>query len=80
VTLAAAVAAGRLGGLGPETRRLVEAAAVGDGHLRISLLEQVLDVTAEELDAALVEARRAGILPTDPERDAVTFRPALPPD
>ena len=55
----------RLGGLGPETRRLVEAAAVGDGHLRISLLEQVLDATPEELDAALVEALRAGILTTD---------------
>ena len=71
LTTVAAVAAGRLGGLGPETRRLVEAAAVGDGHLRISLLEQVLDVTPEELDAALVEAVRAGILTTDHENDAV---------
>ena len=77
LTTVAAVAAGRLGGLGPETRRLVEAAAVGDGHLRISLLEQVLDVTPEELDAALVEALRAGILTTDHERDAVGFRHAL---
>ena len=77
LTTVAAVAAGRLGGLGPETRRLVEAAAVGDGHLRISLLEQVLDVTPEELDAALVEALRAGILTTDHERDAVAFRHAL---
>ena len=68
LTTVAAVAAGRLGGLGPETRRLVEAAAVGDGHLRISLLEQVLDVTPEELDAALVEALRAGILTTDHEQ------------
>ena len=31
LTTVAAVAAGRLGSLGPETRRLVEAAAVGDG-------------------------------------------------
>ena len=77
LTTVAAVAAGRLGGLGPETRRLVEAAAVGDGHLRISLLEQVLDVTPEELDAALVEALRAGILTTDIEHDAVGFRHAL---
>jgi DNA-binding CsgD family transcriptional regulator len=77
LTTVAAVAAGRLGGLGPETRRLVQAAAVGDGHLRISLLEQVLDVTPEELDAALVEALRAGILTTDHERDGVAFRHAL---
>ncbi len=77
LTTVAAVAAGRLGGLGPETRRLVEAAAVGDGHLRISLLEQVLDVTPQELDAALVEALRAGILTTDHDRDAVGFRHAL---
>ncbi|MBD3923542.1 AAA family ATPase [Nocardioides cavernae] len=77
LTTAAAVAAGRLGTLTPETRRLVEAAAVGDGHLRISLLEQVLDVTPEELDTALVEALRAGILTTDHEHDAVGFRHAL---
>ncbi|HSF35930.1 MAG TPA: LuxR C-terminal-related transcriptional regulator, partial [Nocardioides sp.] len=77
LTTVAAVAAGRLGSLAPETRRLVEAAAVGDGHLRISLLEQVLDVTPEELDAALVEAVRAGILTTDHERDASGFRHAL---
>lgn len=77
LTTVAAVAAGRLDSLSPETRRLVEAAAVGDGHLRISLLEQVLDVTPEELDAALVEALRAGILTTDHERDAVGFRHAL---
>ena len=77
LTTVAAVAAGRLGSLGPETRRLVEAAAVGDGHLRISLLEQVLDVTPEELDAALVEAQRAGILVTDHDSDEVRFRHAL---
>ena len=78
LTTVAAVAAGRLGGLGPETRRLVEAAAVGDGHLRISLLEQVLDVTPEELDAALGRgaARRHPRRPTV-EHDAVGFRHAL---
>lgn len=73
----AAVASGRLGGLAPEARRLVEAAAVGDGHLRISLLEQVLDMTPDELDVALVEALQAGVLTTDPESDAVGFRHAL---
>jgi DNA-binding CsgD family transcriptional regulator len=73
----AAVASGRLGSLSPEARRLVEAAAVGDGHLRISLLEQVLDATPDELDAALAEALHAGILRTDHETDAVGFRHAL---
>ena len=73
----AAVASGRLGGLAPEARRLVEAAAVGDGHLRISLLEQVLDVMPDELDVALAEALHAGVLSTDHETDAVGFRHAL---
>lgn len=73
----AAVASGRLGGLAPEARRLVDAAAVGDGHLRISLLEQVLDMTSDELDEALVEALRAGVLTTDHETDSVGFRHAL---
>ena len=59
---ASGVAAGRLAGLSPEARRLVEAAAVGDGHLRISLVEQVVDATPDELDLALGEAVRAGIL------------------
>jgi DNA-binding CsgD family transcriptional regulator len=72
-----AVASGRLSGLAAEARRLVDAAAVGDGHLRISLIEQVLDSTPEELDAALVEATRAGILVSDVEADAVGFRHAL---
>ncbi len=72
-----AVASGRLAGLSAEARRLVDAAAVGDGHLRISLVEQVLDSTPEELDAALVEATRAGILVSDVEADAVGFRHAL---
>jgi DNA-binding CsgD family transcriptional regulator len=79
LTTAAAVASGRLDGLSSEARRLVEAAAVGDGHLRVSLLEQVLDVTSEELDTALVEAVRAGILAVDHDHDhdSVGFRHAL---
>lgn len=73
----AAVASGRLGSLSPEAGRLVEATAVGDGHLRISLVEQVLDATPEELDTALAEAVRAGVLTTDHATDAVGFRHAL---
>lgn len=74
---AGAAVTGRLQRLGAETRRLVDAAAVGDGHLRISLLEQVVDATPEELDAALAEAVAAGVLVLDPDVDVVGFRHAL---
>ena len=77
LTTVAAVAAGRLGQLSPEARRLTEACAVGEGHLRISLVEQVTDATPDELDAALGEATRAGILVSDWSSDAVGFRHAL---
>ena len=73
----AAVAAGRLGILSPDARRLVEAAAVGEGHLRVGLLEQVADMTAEELDTALAEAVRAGVLATNHATDTIGFRHAL---
>jgi DNA-binding CsgD family transcriptional regulator len=74
---ASGVAASRLAGLSPDARRLVEAAAVGEGHLRISLLERVVDATPDELDVALAEAVRSGILVTDHTADAVSFRHAL---
>ncbi|MFC7361247.1 helix-turn-helix transcriptional regulator [Nocardioides astragali] len=77
VATASNVAAGRLARLFPEARRLVEAAAVGEGHLRIGLLEQVVDATSDELDVALAEAVRSGILVTDNTADAVAFRHAL---
>ena len=74
---ASAVAADRLAWLSAEARRLVDAAAVGEGHLRLGLLERVVDATPDELDSALVEAVRAGVLTTDPATDAVGFRHAL---
>lgn len=73
----ASVADGRLAGLSPESRRLVDAAAVGDGHLRISLLEHVVDATSDELDESLDEAVRRGVLVADPMSDAIEFRHAL---
>lgn len=72
-----AVASGRLAGLSPEARRLVDAVAIGDGHLRLSLVEHVVDATAEELDTILLEAVRAGILVTDTGDDFLGFRHAL---
>lgn len=73
----AAVASGRLAALSAEARRLVDACAVGDGHLRTSLVEQVLDATPEELDAALIEATGLGVLVSDTASDTVGFRHAL---
>lgn len=80
VATASTVASGRLStlaALSPEGRRVVDAVAVGDGHLRISLLEQVVDATPEELDDALADAVRAGILLTEVESDSLGFRHAL---
>ena len=76
-TTVAAALTGRVGQLRPEARRLVEAVTIGDGHLRISLVEQVLDQPDEALDAALAEAVAAGVLTSDHSRDQVGFRHAL---
>ena len=71
------VGGGRLTNLSPDARRLVDAAAVGDGHLRTSLLEAVVEATSEEFDASLLEAVRCGVLVCDPTEDQVAFRHAL---
>ncbi len=71
------VANGRLAQLSADARRLVDAVAVGDGHLRISLVEEVIDATPEELDAALEEAVRNGVLVSDASADHLAFRHAL---
>lgn len=67
----------RVEGLGPDAARLVEAAAVGAGHLRLDLLEQVTDLAGEELDQALKEASEAGVLEERPSHDEVAFRHPL---
>lgn len=77
VTTVSGVAAGRLTGLSPEARRLVEAAAVGEGHLRLGLLEKVVDSTPDELDSSLGEAVRGGVLTTQHVTDVLGFRHAL---
>ncbi len=74
---AAAVAEARLGALSGSARRLVEAASLGDGHLRWALLEAVVDLTPEELDEAFVEAVRTGILEETTDRGSCRFRHAL---
>ena len=72
----AAVAAGRLGSLvARDAGGWWRPRRSATGHLRISLLEQVLDVTPEELDAALVEARARG----HPRRPTTSRRGRLPP-
>ncbi|HEX6328316.1 MAG TPA: AAA family ATPase [Jiangellaceae bacterium] len=76
-TTVAAALAGRVARLRPDARRLVEAAAIGDGHLRISLVEQVLNDVVEAVDAALAEAVAASLLTCDYSRDQLGFRHAL---
>nr|WP_246304781.1 LuxR family transcriptional regulator [Nocardioides thalensis] len=71
------VAGARLGSLSGSGRRLVEAAALGDGHLHHVLLETVLDLPAEELDEAVLDAISAGILEEDRGGDGFRFRHAL---
>lgn len=72
-----AVAGARLGSLSGSGRRLVEAAALGDGHLHHVLLEAVLDLPADELDEAVVDAVSAGILEEDRDGEGFRFRHAL---
>lgn len=71
------VAGLRLSALGPDARRLVEAVAVGDGHLRTGLVEEVVDATPEELDLALAEAVGAGVLVHDNGTGMLGFRHSL---
>lgn len=77
LSTAAAVAEARLGSLSGSARRLVEAAAVGDGHLQWPLLDAVVGLAPEELDEALMAAIRVGILEETTSRDGCRFRHAL---
>ena len=67
----------RLDGLPPDAARLVEAAAIGDGHLRLDLLEQVTDLAGDELDLALKAATAAGVLEEHSSHDELAFRHPL---
>ncbi len=68
----------RLAGLPPDARRLVEAAAIGDGHLRLNLLEQVTDLGGgSELDLAIRSATTAGVLDEQRSHDELVFRHPL---
>ncbi|HZC69937.1 MAG TPA: AAA family ATPase [Jatrophihabitans sp.] len=67
----------RLTGLAPDAVRLVEAAAVGDGHLRLKLLEQVTDLAEDELDDAIKAATNAGVLDEQPSHEELAFRHPL---
>lgn len=77
LSTAAAVSAARVASLPEEARRLVGAAAVGAGHLRISLVEEVADLVPEALDRALREAIAAGVLTDGADRTTLVFRHAL---
>ena len=67
----------RLAALPPDALRLVKAAAIGDGHLRLNLLEQVTDLAGDELDLAIKSATMAGVLEEQPSHDELAFRHPL---
>src|SRR4051812_26240024 len=76
----------RLSGLPADALRLVEAAAIGDGHLRMRLLEQVTDLEGDELDRAIqaasasqeIGASSPGSLMRTPRRRPSARRPRCP--
>jgi DNA-binding CsgD family transcriptional regulator len=74
---ATAAVAHRIHSLDSGARRLVDVAAIGEGHLRISLLAQVLDASPDELDTDLLEAVAAGVLTSEIGSDRLGFRHAL---
>ena len=73
----AAVAEARLGSLPGGARRLVDAAAFGEGQLWWPLVERVVGLASDELDEALLDAVRSGILEETQTREGVRFRHAL---
>lgn len=77
LSTAESVAGARLGSLSGSARWLVEAAAIGDGHLHHLLVEAVLELPAEELDEAITGAVAAGIIEEDRSADGFRFRHAL---
>jgi DNA-binding CsgD family transcriptional regulator len=72
-----ALTGGRLQNLGADGRRLVEAAAIGEGHLDSALVEEVLRLPPDEFDAALRDAVAAGILEESSLHGLLRFRHAL---
>lgn len=67
----------RVQGLNEEARRVVEAAAVGDGHAGHSLLTRVSGLPDHRFSSALASAMAAAVLETDPSGDRYVFRHAL---
>lgn len=73
----AAVAEARLGALPGGARRLVEAAAMGEGQLVWPLLEAVVELGPDELDEAVLAAVRTGVMEETPGHEGLRFRHAL---
>ena len=67
----------RVVGLGDHARRVVDAAAVGDGHLGDALLRQVCGLPDEDFAAAVSEAVASSVLEGVPDADGYRFRHAL---
>lgn len=60
-----------------EARRLLAAAAVGEGLLRPDLLRRVAEPDAGDVDASLADLRRRGVLRPAPDGEVLEFRHAL---
>jgi DNA-binding CsgD family transcriptional regulator len=72
-----ALASRRLDALGPDERRFVEAAALGEGYLYPSLVARAAGLHRSTVDSALNQSIAAGILRLLPEPGTLTFRHAL---
>ncbi len=67
----------RLDQLSPDALDLVQACAIGDGHLHLALLSSLTGLSSDELDAALTCASRAGIFEIASGYSAIAFRHPL---
>lgn len=67
----------RVVGLGDAARRVVQAAAVGDGHADHSLLSRVCGLPADDFARAVASATASSVLEADPSGDRYVFRHAL---
>jgi len=67
----------RVRSLPTQARRLLEAAALGEGHAHLSLLEEVIEATPAEFDLAMEHAEVAGLIEESSPNGELLFRHPL---
>jgi DNA-binding CsgD family transcriptional regulator len=67
----------RFGWLSPPAQRMVQAASLGEGHLRHRLLGPVCELTPDQLMSAVAEAVRSNVLVVTEDGDGYRFHHAL---